>query len=186
MPCGGLAPHEVDGLAQSLVSRREQTRQTEHVRPLAFDGGGNLLGRHIDAKIDHGEAIGVEQGDHHVLADVVDVAAHGGDDHLASALAAGGFQAGDEQLGRFPDDLAGHDEGRDVEGALLVEAADALHAGVALLDQRCRILTGLQPRSDLRQGGTLVHADDEFVEALALRWAHGVILLLALQCRRWS
>jgi hypothetical protein len=137
-----------------------------------------VVGRDVDAEVDHAEAVGVEQGDDDVLADVVDVTAHRGDDHLAATgpLPHRGH-AGDEQLGRLADDLAGHDEGGDVVRAVLVEAAHALHAGAALLDEHSRVLAGIQTLADLRQRAALVHAHDEFVEVLADGAAHGVRLL---------
>ena len=98
----------------------------------------------------------------------------------------GAVEARDEELGGLAQDLAGHDERGDVVGALLVEAADPLHARPALLDEDGRVVAGGEALADLRERAALVHAHDELVEALVGRTAHGVTLLpCGRRCRRW-
>lgn len=63
-----------------------------------------LVGRNIDADIDDFETAAFEHGGHEVLADVVEVAFHGSDDHLADA--AGGL-SGHQWLQHFESGLHG-------------------------------------------------------------------------------
>ena len=78
---------EVLGGGHHLVGAlHQQARQPEDVRAVLLHRGDQLLGRDLDAEVHHLKAVVGENDLHEVLADVVDVAFHRGQHHLAARL----------------------------------------------------------------------------------------------------
>src|SRR6266852_6059503 len=69
--------------------RGQECGEADDVRLVLFDGGDELLGRRVDAEVEHLEARALEHDHAQVLADVVDVALDGADDVAAYRLGAG-------------------------------------------------------------------------------------------------
>ena len=65
---------------------RDQTRQANDVGALGLGARQYLMGGHHDAHVDHVKVVALQDHGDDVLADVVHIALHGGDDDLALAL----------------------------------------------------------------------------------------------------
>ena len=93
----------------------------------------NGLGRHVHAQVLHREAEHAEGQRGHVLADVVDVAGDGAQQHPAGGVAGElVFQPGLGQLHHAAEDLARHDQTRQVDLLALVALA---HGAQTVLDR---------------------------------------------------
>ena len=71
--------------------RRDQPAKADHVRLIVVGGLQDVLPRHHHAKVDHLEAVALQDHADDVLADVVDVALDGRHDDPALALGRSGF-----------------------------------------------------------------------------------------------
>ena len=111
-----------------LRGLHEQSRQPEGVGLVRVVGGDEVLRRHLEAEVDHAVAVVAEDDLDQILADVVDVALHGGQhDHAARGrvrLLHVGLEVGHRRFhGLRRLEHLGHDELIVVE-----EAADLVHA----------------------------------------------------------
>ena len=69
-----------------LCALHQQSGKADRVGLVFVEGLHQLVGRHLDAQIDHLVAVVREDDLHQVLADIVHVALHRGQDHLAARL----------------------------------------------------------------------------------------------------
>ena len=124
----GLGQLPDDGL--HLRHRRgEQGRKGQHVRPIFLDLLQELLGGHVDAQIADLEADPAQHRGNDVLADVVQVPAHGADQDLAPLPHLVLRQERLERCGRFVHGARGQQHLRDEHLPAAEPLADDLHRG---------------------------------------------------------
>ena len=85
-----LLDHRVDNDLHVRHRRRQERRHAEDVRAMLLERLDVGFGVRVDAEIDHFEARPFHHHPDQVLANVMDVALDGADDHLADRLRAAG------------------------------------------------------------------------------------------------
>ena len=140
---------ETTGLLHAGEGRRDQHREPHEVWPdLAhlIHQHGRL---HVDAQVVNLEGVCAEQRGEDVLAEVMDVATHGGEDHRAGgSIMRGGWQVRFDLCNRCLEDLGGQQQLGQIVVAILEALADPRHALATLGQDRERVLARFELASN--------------------------------------
>ena len=153
--------HRLDRRLHPLGGHGQEAGEADDVR-LELEGlARDFVRRDVHAEVVHHDPVGAQHHDDDVLAQVVDVAAHGAQqDGALPGLGRLLREQGAEVDHGLPEDLAGHDETGDEVLAGLIVLPDPAHAELALLDDHQRVVPGLDARCDRVERALLVEHGD--------------------------
>src|SRR3954452_5259440 len=109
--------------------RRQERRHPEDVRLVLLERGDELVGVRVDTEVEHLEARAFEHHPDEVLADVMDVALDGPDDHLADRFRAGLREERAQDRHACLHRVGGEEDLGDEQDAVAEVDADDLHPG---------------------------------------------------------